>query len=154
MAVTIQMIETKEFKTKSNGYDPEEVDVFLDEIADEFEEMQREIQSLRATVARPQPTQPAPTVSLESTETLQKMLVNAQRVSDETMADARKQADQLLVDAKVRAERVVEEAKIESKRLQETFDSLRTAAHDYRARFKRLVDDQMHVLNAETELFR
>ena len=154
MAVTIQMIETKEFKTKANGYDPEEVDVFLDEIADEFEEMQREIQSLRASVARPQPTQHAPAVSLESTETLQKMLVNAQRVSDETMADARKQADQMLVDAKVRAERIVEEAKIESKRLQESFDSLRTAAHDYRARFKRLVDDQMHVLNGETELFR
>jgi len=154
MAVTIQMIETKEFKTKTNGYDPEEVDVFLDEVADEFEEMQREIQSLRASVARPQPTLQAPSVNLESTETLQKMLINAQRVSDETMADARKQADQLLVDAKVRAERIVEEAKLESKRLQESFDSLRTAAHDYRARFKRLVDDQMHVLNAETELFR
>lgn len=155
MAVTIQMIETKEFKTKAHGYDPEEVDVFLDEIADEFEEMQREIQSLRASVARPQPSvAPAPVMAMESTETVQKMLVNAQRVSDETMADARKQADQMLVDAKVRAERIVEEAKIESKRLQDGFDALRTAAHDYRARFKRLVDDQMHVLNAETELFR
>ena len=63
MAVTIQMIETKEFKTKAHGYDPEEVDVFLDEIADEFEEMQREIQSParrgdapeRACACRPRP---------------------------------------------------------------------------------------------------
>lgn len=154
MAVTIQMIETKEFKIKAHGYDPEEVDVFLDEIADEFEEMQREIQSLRAAVSRQQPVSIAMPAAMESTETVQKMLTNAQRVSDETMADARKQADLLLVDAKVKAERVVEEAKVEAKRLQDSFDSLRTAAHDYRARFKRLVDDQTHVLNAETELFR
>ena len=60
MAVTIQMIETKEFKTKAHGYDPEEVDVFLDEIADEFEEMQREIQSLRAAAMRQSAPAPAP----------------------------------------------------------------------------------------------
>ena len=43
MAITIQTIETKEFKVKPNGYDPDEVDVFLDSIIDEFEDMQREI---------------------------------------------------------------------------------------------------------------
>ena len=37
--------------------------------------------------------------------------------------------------------------------LQEEIDMLRAAARDYRQRFKRLVEDQQHVLNAETELF-
>ena len=54
MAVTIQMIETKEFKTVAKGYDPEEVDVFLDDICDQFDEMENEIKSLRASLAKAQ----------------------------------------------------------------------------------------------------
>jgi len=154
MAITIQTIETKEFKTKAHGYDPEEVDMFLDEIADEFEDMQREIQTLR-NAARQQVSAPAPApVIIEPTETVQKLLANAQRVSDETIADARKQAEMTLAEARVKAEGLVAEAKMEATRLHDSLDSLRSAANDYRTRFKNLVDDQMHVLNAETELFK
>lgn len=154
MAVTIQMIENKEFKTKPHGYDPDEVDMFLDEVIEEFEDMQHEIQTLRSASLRPHQSVPqAPTIS-ENTEAVQMILVNAQRVSDETLADARRQAELLLADAKAKAERMVEEARAEAKRLQEGYDALRSAANDYRARFRRLVDDQMHVINAETELFR
>ena len=47
MAITVTMIEEKEFKTKVRGYDPVEVDEFLDEICDEMIEMQGTIQTLR-----------------------------------------------------------------------------------------------------------
>lgn len=153
--ITIQTIETKEFKLKPSGYDPEEVDVFLDSIIEEFEGMQHEISRLRAGAreARPAPA-PAPVSrASESSEAAQKLLANAQRVSDETLADARKQADVLIAEARMRAENIVEEARHESERLQDSLDTLRSAAQDYRARFKRLVDDQMHLLNADTELF-
>lgn len=154
MAVTIQMIETKEFKTVSRGYDPEEVDVFLDEIADEFEEMQREIQSLRMS-SRSQPAPaPAPVSADNTTETVQKMLASAQRVSEETMAEARKQAEILLTEARAKAAKMVEDAKNESTRLQDGLDALRSAANDYRARFKRLLDDQLQLLAADNELFK
>lgn len=152
MAITVQTIETKEFSIKANGYDPEEVDVFLDSIIDEFEDMQQEIQSLRAAAAsRPKTT----TISHapESTESAQKLLANAQRVSDETMADARRQADDLIAEAKEKAERLIEDARREATRLQNSLEDLRGAATDYRARFRRLVDDQMHLLNADKELF-
>lgn len=154
MAVTIQMIETKEFKTKPHGYDPDEVDMFLDEIADEFEDMQHEIQALRAAPPRQQSAPASAPSAVDHSEAAQMILVNAQRVGDETLADARRQAELLLADAKAKAERMVEEARAEAKKLQEGYDALRSAANDYRARFRRLVDDQMHVINAETELFR
>lgn len=47
MAITVTMIEEKEFKTKVRGYDPVEVDEFLDDICDEMIEMQGTIQTLR-----------------------------------------------------------------------------------------------------------
>lgn len=153
MAISIQMIETKEFKVKPSGYDPEEVDLFLDSIIDEFEDMQREIQQLRsAAAARPKVTQQQPVVS-ESTETAQKLLANAQRVSDETMADARRQAETIISEAKVEADRLVRDAQKESTRLTDSLEELKNAANDYRERFKRLVEDQMHLINADTELF-
>ena len=37
--------------------------------------------------------------------------------------------------------------------LLEEIEMLRATARDYRSRFQRLVEDQQHVLNAETELF-
>ena len=46
MQITIEMIETKEFKTKPRGYDPQEVDEFLDAICDEMARQLDEIQSL------------------------------------------------------------------------------------------------------------
>ena len=47
MAITVTMIEEKEFKTKVRGYDPVEVDEFLDAICDEMIDMQNTIQTLR-----------------------------------------------------------------------------------------------------------
>ncbi len=61
MAVTVQMIENKEFSTAAMGYKRKEVDEFLDEIADEMEAMTNEIQSLRMRVSQlSQPGQAQP----------------------------------------------------------------------------------------------
>ena len=72
MAITIAMIEEKEFKIKMRGYDPSEVDEFLDEICDEMVALQEEIATLNqrlsqsaqasayAPAAVPAPVVPAP----------------------------------------------------------------------------------------------
>lgn len=152
MAITIQAIETKEFKVRPNGYDPEEVDVFLDSIIDEFEDMQREIQSLRAAAARPQRIESS-SAHTEGSEAAQKLLVNAQRVSDETISDARKQADLLIADAKSKADQLLADARKQAESLQGNLDTLRSTASDYRARFIQLLDEQAKLISAENEIF-
>ena len=52
MPITVAMIEEKEFKTKMRGYDPVEVDEFLDEICDEMVAMQEEISTLQSRLNR------------------------------------------------------------------------------------------------------
>ena len=47
MAITVQMIENKEFTTAAMGYKRKEVDMFLDEICDEMDRLNEEIQSLQ-----------------------------------------------------------------------------------------------------------
>ena len=58
MAITITMIEEKEFKRAVRGYDPLEVDEFLDAICDEMESQNQTIQQLRDQLKQQQA--PAP----------------------------------------------------------------------------------------------
>jgi DivIVA domain-containing protein len=53
--ITVDLISTKEFSSVSKGYDPKEVDEFLDDICDEMERMEAEIKDLqqKTTVVRP-----------------------------------------------------------------------------------------------------
>ena len=52
MAITVQMIENKEFSTAAMGYKRKEVDMFLDEICDEMDRMNEEIQSLQIKLSQ------------------------------------------------------------------------------------------------------
>jgi len=55
--ITVDMIDTKEFKIKPRGYDQQEVDDFLDAIGDEMVRQLDLIQSLQQQL---QPRQPFP----------------------------------------------------------------------------------------------
>ena len=158
MAVTVEMIASKEFKVVSKGYDPSEVDDFLNDICEEMEGLEDDIKQLRSALTKaesaPAPVVAAPAPREDSSETAQRLLKNAQRVSDETIADAKAEADKIIAEAKAKADKMLQNAQTESARLTSSLDTLRAAANDYRARFKRLVDDQSHLLNAETELFK
>lgn len=160
MAVTVQMIASKEFKVAPKGYDPSEVDDFLDDICEEMEGMENEIQQLRAALKKAEVSAPAAAPAPvappreDASEAAQRLLRNAQRVGDETIADAKEEADRIIAEAKAKADKMLQNAQTESARLTSGLETLRAAANDYRARFKRLVDDQSHLLNAETELFK
>ena len=180
MPITVAMIEEKEFKTKMRGYDPVEVDEFLDDICDEMVAMQEEIATLNnrlsqasragaapfsavpapmtpppAPAAPPAPAVPAAAQAKteESSEAAQRLLARAQKVYDETVAEAQAEADRILKNANARADSGLEELEEEKKALEKEIDMLKAAAKDYRARFQRLIEDQQHVLKAETGLF-
>lgn len=175
MPITVAMIEEKEFKTKMRGYDPVEVDEFLDEICDEMVAMQDEISMLQSrlnqapqaapayTPAAVPPPVPAPApvkevvkevvVQEDGSEAAQKLLARAQKIYDEMIADAKAEANKILSGASARVDSGMEALEEEKAALEKEVEMLKAAARDYRERFMRLVEDQQHVLNAETELF-
>lgn len=182
MAITVAMIEEKEFSFKVRGYDPVEVDEFLDEICDEMVAMQDEITALNQRLAQssrggyaPMPMQgavppptpiPAPVTAApvaavpavrdnvqETSEAAQKLLARAQKMYDETIADAKAEAEEILKNAHSRADVGLDELENEKAELEKEVEMLRAAARDYRDRFLRLVEDQQHILKDETKLF-
>lgn len=194
MAVTISMIEEKEFKKRMNGYDCQEVNEFLDEICDTMESMQNEIVSLQQRLRQqqmgaysfnrnvPSPSQAAPSVAPvpvvpapvkpepvvkpeepaeekkavpapEKTESATALLMNAQKLYDSMLADARREAEEIRQKAKDEVQEKIRKIEEDKREAMEEVEMVKAAAKDYRARFKRLLEDQQHVLNAETELF-
>ena len=113
MQITIEMIETKEFKTKPRGYDPQEVDEFLDAICDEMVRQLDQIAALQqqlaaAKAARPvveAPTQQvkpivaAPVKPVPDAD-FREILEMAQKVKNETIAAAEAKAEEILAKAK------------------------------------------------------
>lgn len=186
MAITVAMIEEKEFKIKMRGYDPSEVDEFLDDICDEMVALQEEISTLNqrlsqsaqanayapAAVPAPAPVVPAPAPvpapvpapapvkkeepapqKPDASEAAQKLLARAQKVYDETLADAEKEAQEILDNAKEKAAEQIGSLEDQRNALLKEVEDLKAAAKDYRERFLRLIEDQQHVLKAETALF-
>lgn len=170
MQITVEMIESKEFKTKVRGYDPAEVDEFLDAICDEIVALEEEIDSLNqqlaqsaAAQARPAKAEPAapqaavakPAVmNKEQQETLNSLLVNAQKVADQTVAEAHARAEAIVAQAQKKADEQLANLQGDKEALVEEVENLKKAALDYKERFLRLLEDQKHVLGAETELFK
>ena len=177
MAITIKDIHEKEFTKQVRGYSIDEVDDFLDELADQMEAMIKEnreisaelenLKSAEPAVAAPvavpvaepaQQSAPAPLMdepqyfkNLETT--LRETLINAQRLADETVAEARKKANSILASAEEQAAAITANAKAEAETARAESAELKASAADYRTRFLHLLEEQAHVLKADESLF-
>ncbi len=105
--LTVIEIESKKFRKRLRGYDPQAVDAFIQEVAIHYEElltenhrMREELIGLREEVQRYR--------TIENT--LKESLVLAQRSADETRHNAHKEAELILSQAHQQAEQIRKEA--------------------------------------------
>ncbi|MGI9644819.1 MAG: DivIVA domain-containing protein [Ilumatobacteraceae bacterium] len=116
MDLNPQQVRQAEFKTVKRGLDPDEVQRFLDQVADELENAQNQSTAMearaRAAVARLQElsdgaeSQAAATTaedssvaSAEQVDTISRTLLLAQRTADTTIAQAEAEGERLLAAA-------------------------------------------------------
>ncbi len=167
MQITIEMIETKEFKTKPRGYDPQEVDEFLDAICDEMVRMMDQTAALQqqlaaAKAARPvmeAPTQQmkpivaAPVKAAVPDADFREILEMAQKVKNETIAAAEAKAEEIIAKAKEEAAAKLDNLDVEKESLVKQVAALKEAAADYRAKFESLLQAQQEAIEKASDLF-
>ena len=126
MDVTPQVINEVEFHQKMRGYDPDEVDDFLERVAVAFEQLQERIRSAeqRAAVVEKRaaegpraPVAPAGPSEAEATETIQRTLVLAQRTADAAIKDAQDEARRIVEAVQEQAQRQQAEAQEQARKL-------------------------------------
>jgi DivIVA domain-containing protein len=143
MEMSPQRVRSAEFKTVRKGADPDEVRVFLNDVADELERAQNQSTAMearaRAAVARLQEVSEAgppaaPTAvdaSVDESETISRTLLLAQRTADTTVAEARAEAGKIvgaandeaaatLDSTREMAAQLIDEARLEARRVGET----------------------------------
>ena len=135
MAITVRDIQEKEFFTQeTGGYNIEQVDDFLDEIAEQMGVLIRENLDLNerlrqmdgellaaqkaaedAAARTPDYNEKDYFQNLQSA--MRESLIGAQRIADETIEEASQKAQKLLSDAQAEAEKVTVESKAQAEAL-------------------------------------
>lgn len=124
MTLTPREIQEKQFHDAFRGYSHEEVDLFIDQVAEAYEALYKENQALQRRVedleermrngpAASQAPAAAPQVTAvrsESEDMLKRMLVTAQETADKAVANARARAQMLVDEAEIKARRIEEQA--------------------------------------------
>ncbi len=103
-----------DFKKIMRGYDPPEVDVFLELVAERLEALVRENMKLRerTTSLQDQVAQQA-----DREQAVQNALVTAQELRADIKAQSQREADHVLKEADIEAKRLVSDAEAEVRRL-------------------------------------
>ncbi|MGH7747461.1 MAG: DivIVA domain-containing protein [Candidatus Dormibacteria bacterium] len=102
--ITIVDIQHKQFKRKLQGYDPADVDQYLDELIETLEDEAQQRAALDAEIADLR-ERISHFKAME--ESLQHTLLLAQRTADEVKASAHKEADLIRQEARVASEREI-----------------------------------------------
>jgi len=106
-------IQQQQFKTKLvGGYDQEEVDRFLETVAEEIEQLTLENQQVREELGR---MKSSVEEMRERELTLRDTLITTQKVTDDLKANARREAELIVANSQMRAEKILQE--VEEKRL-------------------------------------
>ncbi|HEX2051068.1 MAG TPA: DivIVA domain-containing protein [Actinomycetota bacterium] len=106
MDLTARDVNEKQFHDAWRGYNQEEVDDFLDRVAETLERLQRENAALQQRISE---LDQAVAGSRDTEEMLKKTLVTAQHAAEEAVAKAKARAGELVAEAEERLRRVDEE---------------------------------------------
>jgi cell division initiation protein len=116
MDISAKILREVEFRDRLRGYDTDEVDDFLERVAVGFDELTAELNAALARADRAEhqtaPPPPAQTTSEEDTsDSIKRTLVLAQRTADLAVREAQDEASKILEDARAAAAAAMSDAR-------------------------------------------
>jgi DivIVA domain-containing protein len=137
-----------EFPRTLRGYDPERVDHFRGQVAEEMERLARLNQELDVKTRSFHEQLRA---FRERDKAINEALVSAQQLRAEIREQAEKECELIVREAHAEAERIVAEARGEARQLEEQTSQLHRARRTYLAQLRTLVQRHLAELDAEDD---
>lgn len=134
-----------EFGKALRGLDPERVNQFRDQVAEELERLSRINQDLDAKARGFHEQLRA---FRERDKAINEALVSAQQLRGEIREQAEKEAQLILREARADADRLVDDAKGEIRRIEDQLGALDRARRAYLAQMRVLAERQLSEINA------
>ena len=143
MKLTPMDISNKEFKKGFRGYDSEEVDEFINEIIENYEELYKENSRLKENLSRVN-EKLEHYVKIENT--IQKTLLLAQNAAEQARETSQKESDMILKNANEVAKKILDKAHNDVVSINDEYEKVKQEFIKFRAKFR-------NFMNAQTETF-
>lgn len=144
MKITAMDITNKEFKKVIRGYASDEVDEFLDKIAEDYETIYKENSSLKERYAV-QTEKLEHYVKMETT--IQNTLLLAQNAAEQSKDNAQKEAEMIVRSANESAQRILDKAHNDVMKINDDYERLKQEFIKFRAKFKNFMNTQVEMFN-------
>ncbi|OKY73595.1 MAG: hypothetical protein BM485_17390 [Desulfobulbaceae bacterium DB1] len=146
MSLTAEDIQTKQFHVRFRGFDVEEVDAFLERIAENYALLQDEKRLLKEQVDKLEMT----IKEFHSQErTFQHAIISAQKIADEMMEKSRRESQEMLSAAEKKIERLRAAGKEEQETLQQQIKELRESKEKIKYDLKAYLQDYLNRLDRD-----
>ena len=143
MKLTPLDIKKQEFKKVMRGYDPVEVDTFMDMMANEFEDLLKQQKEMRDKFLELE-TQLRDYRQIE--KTLQQTLLQAQETTGRTYEAARREAETIVREAEGKASKIVEQASMDLARMNAHIVQLRGKKASLLGRLRVLLSSELDLI--------
>ncbi|OGU77641.1 MAG: cell division protein DivIVA [Ignavibacteria bacterium RBG_16_34_14] len=148
MKLSPQDIKRQEFKKSLRGFDKEEVQAFLEKLADDIDELLKENESLKKELE---------TVNENLAEyrklqkNIQDTLAKAQESSSRSIESAKKQANLIIQEAELKAGQILEKAREGANDVRNAVIQLREEKLAIISKLKAVINSQAHLLEMKVE---
>ena len=143
----------EKFNRTLRGYDPEEVNAFLDKVISQVEVMVNEMNAKDKKIAELQALEIQNQKLREKLmqyermeDTLNKTIIMAQKTSEQVKLAAHRESETLVEDAKNNANRIVNEALLRAEKTEEEAALLRRNIRIFKKRIRDIIETQLEVV--------
>jgi len=136
-------IKKQSFKTKVRGFDPIEVESFLEMIADEYETILNERNRLAEEVIK---LKTRLTDYQQVEKTLQETLMNAQETVSQSRENSKREAQIVLREAELKAERILDGVRVKLDKMKNELLILKSQKESFAKRLKHLLESQIELI--------
>lgn len=151
MAINPKDILEKEFNSKFKGYDPQEVDLFLDEVMteissllDEKKSLEIKVRSLEEQLAEYKEKEDKLS---EAEDRIMSTVLAAQRNAQMYLSKVEVQAQGIMDGATKNAKSIIEGAQIRMENIRADLQKYQSQVQDYKERFRAFLDEQYAHMN-------
>ena len=144
----------EQFTRTLHGYDPDEVNAFLDQVIDHVEKMVNElkvkdarINELEAELKNTSNMKDKLETYQKMEETMNKAIFMAQKTSDQIKSNAYRESELIVSDAKKNANHIVNEALLRAEKEEMEADNLKRNVTVFKRRLKGIIEQQLEMVN-------
>lgn len=144
----------KEFARTANGYDPAEVNRFLDQVIDHIERMINDIKNKDEAIRKLEADNKEVDALKEKLEhykgieqTLNSAVMMAQKISDQIKNNAYLERDLIIEEAKRNANRIVNEALLRAEKIEMESAMLKRNVNLFKRKLRSIIEDQLALVD-------